>query len=220
MVFDILSLFVVELRAMTRWFLFILLVPVLVFIGCTMGRYESVQRGPSSAAGDFQFSVDYALFQTARDTIGLAFYLKFPNTSLTFVKEEDGFSAAYAGTIIVNTLSGRQVISRDFEGRIEALSYGIARSSENFEYRELHFEVIPETYSIAITLQDRNSQRKGVVQRIIDVAPFPQDRVSLSGIVFAEAIEEDSSGGFLIVRQHKVFRCHSCRHRAVAGKTA
>ena len=188
-----------DVPLMIRWGFFILLLPVFLSLGCSVGRYVDIQGGPSTATGDFQFSTDVALFQTSQDSIDIVFYIKFPNSSLTFLKDQSSFLAAYDGTITVSTLSGRNVVTKEIEGQIEERSYEGAHSSSDYEYREIRVDLRPGAYSITVTLQDQNSHRKGVVRRILNVAPVPQDRISLSSVVFAEVIEKDSSGGFHII---------------------
>ncbi|UCE19368.1 MAG: GWxTD domain-containing protein [Gemmatimonadota bacterium] len=184
---------------MTRWHLLAILFPLWLLGGCSVGRYADVQGGPSKATGDLQFTIDVALFQVCQDTVEAVIFITFPNSSLTFLKRERGFTAAYDGTIELNTLSEKPVVAKAFEGQIEEPSYEAAHSSSGFDHRELSLKLVPGTYALTVTLQDRNSLRKGTVRRVLDVVPFAQDKITLSSIVFAAAVERDSSGGFRIV---------------------
>ena len=132
---------------MKKWMFSFIPIVVCMMGNCSVVHYADIEGGPMDATGDFQFSNDCAFFRGSKETVEVAFYIAFPKTSLTFVKEENIFSAAYEGTIIVNTLSGSQMISEEFEGRTEEPSYEVAHSSDDFEHRELRVKLIPATYS-------------------------------------------------------------------------
>ena len=165
---------------------------LLVFSRCSVMQYADLESFPGRAIGDFEFSVDFSIFQESHDTLRVVLYLTFPNNALTFDKRDKGFIAFYDGVIIVNTLEGKRVTSEEFEGKMEASSYEAAHSPWYFENREFSFELLPGEYSISVTIQDRDSQRLGAIQRILNLTAFPRNRVSLSSIVFAERIDRDA----------------------------
>ena len=175
---------------MKRHLLSFVLFCLLVLCTCSVIQYTDLESFPGRARGDFEFSADFSIFQESQDVLRVVLYLTFPNDVLTFDKRDKDFVAFYEGAIIVNTLEGKQVTSEEFEGEVEVSSYEVAHSPWYVEKREFRFELLPGEYSISITLQDRDSQRMGTFQRVLNLTAFPRNKVSLSSIVFAERIEK------------------------------
>lgn len=184
---------------MTKFFIFFCSVCALLLGNCSVLQYGGMEGGPAKATGDAEFSADFALFRASEESVRIVLYTKFPNSALTFLKGDDGFFAVYDATAEVKTFDGKRVTAQEFDGQIRESSYEATHSQKNFHYREFGFELGPGRYSVTVTLKDRNSRRRGVVKRNLEIAPFPEDRLSLSSIVFAERVEGDPTQGFTIV---------------------
>ncbi len=166
---------------MNRWFRYALL--VLCMIAFWSGGARCQYHGlPSCHPGMPFYCVDAACFRGTGSSV-LEVYLELCNESLQFVKTADGYRASADITAVLYDRSGKQLAGDTYRVRLSASRYEETTSVDTCKTLTMSFKAPPGEYRLAVTLSDRDSRRKSVIEALTGVMSFEGSPV-LSDIEF------------------------------------
>jgi GWxTD domain-containing protein len=139
-------------------------------------------RLPSCHPGTPFYCVDAACFREARTSV-LEIYLELCNESLQFLKTPDGYRASADVTAVLYDRSGKQLAGDTYRVRLSASRYEETTSVDSCKTLTMSFKAPPGEYRLAVTLADRDSRRKSVIEALTEVMDFGESPV-LSDIGF------------------------------------
>lgn len=139
-------------------------------------------RLPSCYQGTPFYCVDAACFRGGRSSV-LEIYLELCNESLQFLKTADGYYASADVTAVLYDRSGKQLAGDTYRVRLSASRYEETTSVDSCKTLTMSFNAPPGEYRLAVTLADRDSRRKSVIEALTEVMDFGESPV-LSDIGF------------------------------------
>jgi GWxTD domain-containing protein len=128
------------------------------------------------------YCIDAACFREAGESV-LEVYLEVCNESLQFVKTDDGYRASADVTAVLYDRSGKQLAGDTYRVKLSASQYHETTSVDSCRTTALSFRAPPGSYRLAVTLADRDSRRKSLVEALTEVIDFGESPV-LSDIAF------------------------------------
>jgi GWxTD domain-containing protein len=155
------------------------------------GVYGQVVVVPACSPGSPFFCVDAAAFLKG-DSPVLEVYVEVCNDALQFVRAADGYMAEGDVTVVLFDKSGKQVAGDTHRIRLLCSRYDETTSVDTCETLTMAFKAGAGDYLLSVTLADRDSRRKSLVEAqhtIADLTGLP----TLSDIGFISPSE--GSGG-------------------------
>jgi len=138
------------------------------------------------------YCLDAACFRGSGSAM-LEVYLELCNESLQFVKTDDGYRAGADVTAVLYDRSGRQLAGDTYRVNLFASKYDETTSVDSCKTAVMSFDAPPGTYRLAVTLADRDSRRKSMVEALARVIDFGEEP-AISDIGFVR--ERSGSGSF------------------------
>lgn len=159
---------------------------IVLILACS-GSYFFIQAQQRTMTPDqFNFEFDIGLFRAQDDFILMELYYSIFRTHLEFVPDENQWRADFRLTaeIILNDslLASDQWQNVDFVDSLSQIKPGQKLFGLGY------FALKPGDYILKVTLNDLNSQLEKRRERLISVAPFPEDKIALSDIELATQI--------------------------------
>lgn len=167
---------------MSRAFRCALLALFVITVCLAWASAQEVVVMPACSPGSPFFCVDAATY-LEDDSAALEVYLEICNDALQFVKSGDGYRASADVTIVLFNDSGKQVAGDTYRVNLSSSQYGGTTSVDSCKVLTMAFDTVPGEYGLVITVADRDSRRKGVIEVTFDVIDFP-DSLALSDIGF------------------------------------
>ena len=118
---------------------------------------------------------------------GVKIFLQVPYNDLTFLKNDDYYTAAYEVNIIVRD-EEKSILDKTFENSFSVIEFEETNSDLLFSYWDNSLELIPKKYEIEIIFKDKNSGNtsKGKIQK--EMKQFDKNSINLSDLIFLHRI--------------------------------
>lgn len=122
-------------------------------------------------------------------------YVDLAYDILQFVKQDlSSFKASYEVEINLFNEGKEYVAGKLWEEEIVVHSFQEACSKTKFSRSEASFDLKPGKYTLSVTITDLDIKKSFQRTKQVELKDFNKERIGLSDVVFADAIEVDSSG--------------------------
>jgi len=154
-----------------------------------------------STKGEHRSSSPLFLYQTynlASEDSSLSrldVYIDLAYDILQFVKQDgNSFKASYEVEVALFDEGKEYVTGKLWEEEIVVHSFQEACSKTKFNRSKASFDLKPGKYTLSITITDLDIKKSFQRTKQVELKDFSKERIGLSDVVFADAIEVDSSG--------------------------
>jgi GWxTD domain-containing protein len=155
------------------------------------GDYAQVEVVPACSQESPFFCADAASFLKGGSPL-VEVYVEVCNDALQFIRTAEGYQAGGDVTVVVFDKSGNQVGGDTFRIRLKCARYEETTAVDSCTTPTMAFRAEAGDYVLSITLTDRDSRRKGLIEARISV-PSMTGSPDLSDIAFILPLE-DASG--------------------------
>lgn len=142
----------------------------LLLLWCTIASGQVVVVPACSPASPF-FCVDAAAFLEGESPL-VEIYLEICNDALQFVRTDGAYRASADITVVLFDRDGKQVAGDTYRIRLSSSRYEETTSVDTCETQTMSFKASPGEYMLAVTLADRDSRRKGVIEARYTIPDF------------------------------------------------
>ncbi len=184
-----------------------LLKSCVIFISSLLPSLPTLSLGldglPSQSEGEVSFTLDAARFRLGEGRTYLELYYEVPFEELTYVESGDGMKASFRAIIEARDAGGEGGVDTvDRVSYVSSLEEARSRDLSALDQYEV-YPLKPGGYDLTLRITDLNSGRVGEVRKEISIEDWP-DRLTLSDIQLAIAVEQDTVGGSFVKRGLRV----------------
>jgi GWxTD domain-containing protein len=173
---------------------------VLLLNGAAPGQVE--MSGVSEESAPF-FYLDLASFQGEKSNeTRLDIYLKVRYDDLQFVKlAADSFQAIYEISAVILDQDDFQVNGKIWRDTVSVKDFASTNSRRLFHATKTSLNLAPGKYHVNIGVMDMDARRTSFRKTSLVLRDFSGDKLSLSDVLIADAVDKDSSGNFVAYPQ-------------------
>ncbi|MFZ5517376.1 MAG: GWxTD domain-containing protein [Candidatus Zhuqueibacterota bacterium] len=157
---------------------------------------ENPMRGKSKQLfGPPLFLYNTYVFMSREDSSScrVDVYVSFANDILQFVKERQGsYSASYDLFVSIFDEKGNHIRELSARDKIDATTFEETNKQVLDNKHRLSFELVPGKYKLTLDLTDYDTQKSLHRDKQMDIKSFDGKHVSMSEIIFADKVSEDS----------------------------
>jgi GWxTD domain-containing protein len=136
------------------------------------------------------FSLDAIAFAGTGNEARLDVFVQVSHDALTFVKQDELYSASYELTLSLLDSAGGLVSEKTWTEEIKGVSYDQSTSTSAFRTTQRMFRVQPGNYHLTATLQDQESKTRRRIEVRIPVTDFSQGGFALSDIFLLARVSQ------------------------------
>ena len=123
----------------------------------------------------------------------LNLYAEVMYDDLQFVKNDSGFAASYEIAVVIKDKDGDQVDGKIWKEELSVESFAETNAHDKFGFTFDSFDLEPDKYKVAVTLQDLESDNVTKVDFDVTLRDFKK-KLRISDILIVKNIEYDSLG--------------------------
>jgi GWxTD domain-containing protein len=158
-----------------------------------MGRRPGARFDPDEASqGSIRFFAQTAVFRGVPGRAVLEITYALPLDNLQFVKKDSAYQAGFAISALAFDRRGRQVGGDSWERVTQVVDYSSIGRDQRITADTVKLGLPPGDFRIKLTCVDKNSERRGSMERRVSVPDFFGAGRSLGGVRFERA----SDGSF------------------------
>lgn len=173
---------------------------LLMLLLLSSGRIEAVGRQPAyfldpseASQGAVRIFIQPAIFRGTPERACLEISYALPLDNLQFLKSDSTFRAGYAISVQAFDKKGKQAAGDYWERDVRIDDYSTLGREKQIYADTLKLMVAPGRYRLRVVLSDKNSERRGLIERLVEVTDFYAQEASLGGVRF----EREQDGSFL-----------------------
>lgn len=159
-----------------------------------MGRRPGPRFDPEEASqGSIRFFAQTAVYRGVPGRAVLEIAYALPLDNLQFVKKDSAYQAGFTISALAFDRRGRQVGGDSWERAIQVGDYSSIGRDQRTTSDTVKLGLPPGDFRIKLACLDRNSERRGVMERRVSVPDFFSVARSLGGVRFERAADEGFS---------------------------
>ena len=154
-----------------------------------LGQKAALEAGP-------QFYVDTATLvnPTQENMLHFNLYMETAYDELLFLKKDDGFQADYEFSVVIYDKDKDQVSGKIWKETVSVQDYNLTNSQSLYSFTHNQFNLEPGKYTIAIALENLESQKTTKQELKVKLDKIKHDKLSVSDIILADQVLADSVG--------------------------
>ena len=154
--------------------------------------------GPREEGVPF-FNLDLANFRAEKPKeTRLDVYLKIMYDELQFVKvTADSYRAVYEISAIILDQDDFQVNGKIWRDTVTVKDFATTNSRQLFDATKSSFNLAPGKYRINVGVMDMDTRRTSFRKTSLVLRDFSDAKLTLSDVLIADAVGQDSSGNFI-----------------------
>lgn len=159
-----------------------------------IGRQPVHFLDPSEASqGAIRFFIQPAVFRGTPERACLEVSYALPLDNLQFLRSDSTYRAGYAISLQAFDDKGRQAAGDYWERDVRIDDYATLSREQQIYADTLKLMVAPGRYRLRVVCSDKNSERRGLIERMVEITDFYAQEASLGGVRF----EREQEGSFL-----------------------
>ncbi len=144
------------------------------------------------------FFFDALNFKSGPDQSRLDFYFQIPYNELQFLKTGNEFTASYEVFLHMTDDQGNPALEQAWDERVSCPSFDETLSDKIFSVTYRHFNVIPGSYTLQVTVTDSETNRTYVAKRNFVARDYSSPEPSISDVMLLMSSTQ-SEGKYTII---------------------
>lgn len=155
-----------------------------------MGRRPGERFEPEEfSQGSIRFFAHTALFRGTPGLAWLEISYALPLDNLQFVKRDSLYQAGFTLSAIAFDRRGRQVAGDSWVRVMTQADYPSTKKQQSFSVDTVKLSLPPGRYRLRLLCSDDNSERQGIIERMLEVPDFYGRARSVGGIRFERLVD-------------------------------
>ena len=117
-----------------------------------------------------------------RDSVTVRVKTKVSYDVLQFIKDGNIFTAEYELSIIIIDDKEKKSVSDISDHKLTTEIFGETNSQRLFDINEFSFRLLPDKYTVIISIMDKDTKKRDIQKKIIETGNFYEKSVSISNI--------------------------------------